>query len=49
MLDYGTKKADYIEVAMKVIDWETAARRYDLAMKALESKPKDIDHFGCLC
>ena len=49
MLDYGTKKADYIEVAMKVIDWETAARRYDLAMKALENKPKDVDHFGCLC
>lgn len=27
MLDYGIKRADYIEVVMKAIDWETAKKR----------------------
>lgn len=29
MLDYGTKKADYIEVFMKNIDWRAVEKRFD--------------------
>jgi len=49
MLDYETKKADYIEAFMKNIDWEVVKNRYDMATKMTESRPKDIDHFGCMC
>lgn len=49
MLDYGTKKADYIEAFMKNIDWAVVKNRYDLATKMLENKPEGIDHFGCMC
>lgn len=28
MLDYGTKKADYIEVFLKLINWEEVEKRY---------------------
>ena len=47
--DYGTKRADYIEVFMKAIDWEVVGNRYDMATKMIEARPKDVDHFGCLC
>jgi Fe-Mn family superoxide dismutase len=29
MLDYGLKKADYIEAFMKALDWKTCAERFD--------------------
>lgn len=29
MLDYGIKKADYIEIFFSAIDWDIAARRFD--------------------
>jgi Fe-Mn family superoxide dismutase len=28
MLDYGAKRADYIEVFFKAIDWEAAEKRF---------------------
>lgn len=33
MLDYGTKRADYISAFMKVVDWQLVQKRYDDAMK----------------
>lgn len=33
MLDYGTKKAEYIEAVMKDINWEVAEKRYAQAQK----------------
>jgi len=47
--DYGAKRADYIEVFMRTIDWDVIEARYDMATKALEDKPGDIDHLGCRC
>jgi Fe-Mn family superoxide dismutase len=30
-LDYGTKRADYIEAVMKLIDWKKAEERFEMA------------------
>jgi Fe-Mn family superoxide dismutase len=30
MMDYGTKRADYIDAFLAAVDWEEAARRFDL-------------------
>ena len=49
LLDYGTKKADYISAFMNVIDWKVVEDRYDWATKISEVKPRGIDHFGCRC
>ena len=49
MLDYGTKKADYLEAFLKITDWEVVGDRYDWATRIAEVKPKEIDHFGCRC
>jgi Fe-Mn family superoxide dismutase len=49
MLDYGTKKADYISAFMNAIDWKVLNDRYDWATKISEVKPAGIDHFGCRC
>ena len=35
MLDYGIKKADYIEAFFKAIDWSTAEERFKKQMKGL--------------
>ncbi|MBU4338108.1 Fe-Mn family superoxide dismutase [Patescibacteria group bacterium] len=32
MLDYGIKKADYIEAFIKIIDWKIVSRRFDSAI-----------------
>jgi len=29
LIDYGTKKADYIETFMKIIDWKVIEKRFD--------------------
>ncbi|PIR58485.1 MAG: superoxide dismutase, partial [Parcubacteria group bacterium CG10_big_fil_rev_8_21_14_0_10_35_15] len=29
LIDYGTKKADYIEVFMKTIDWKVIEKRFN--------------------
>ncbi len=34
MLDYGLKKADYIEAFFKAIDWKAVSSRYEKALKA---------------
>lgn len=47
MLDYGTKKADYISAFTEIIDWKVLNDRYDWATKISEVKPSGIDHFGC--
>ncbi|MEK6953564.1 MAG: Fe-Mn family superoxide dismutase [Candidatus Micrarchaeota archaeon] len=31
MLDYGTKRADYIEAFLKAVDWQAAQKRFELA------------------
>jgi Fe-Mn family superoxide dismutase len=49
MLDYGTKKADYISAFMEAIDWKVVSDRYDWATKMQEVRPKGIDHLGCRC
>jgi superoxide dismutase, Fe-Mn family len=49
MLDYGTKKADYISAFMNIIDWKVVGDRYDWATRVREVKPASIDHFGCRC
>lgn len=49
MLDYGTKKADYMEAFMKIIDWKVSNDRYDWATKISDVKPAGIDHVGCRC
>ncbi len=49
MLDYGTKKADYISAFMNAVDWKVVGDRYDWATKISEVKPAGIDHFGCRC
>jgi len=33
MLDYGTKRADYIETFMKAVDWEVIAKRFETVKK----------------
>jgi len=33
MIDYGLKRADYIEAFFKAINWNVASRRFDNAMK----------------
>jgi superoxide dismutase, Fe-Mn family len=33
MLDYGTKKAEYVEVVMKLIDWKKVQERFESAEK----------------
>ncbi len=33
MLDYGLKRADYIEAFFKAIDWSVVAARFDAAPK----------------
>jgi Fe-Mn family superoxide dismutase len=33
MLDYGLKRADYIEAFFKAIDWSAVATRFDAAPK----------------
>ena len=49
MLDYGTKKADYISAFMNIIDWKVVGDRYDWATKIEEVKPKEMDHLWCRC
>lgn len=49
LLDYGTKRPDYLNAFMNIIDWKVVAGRYDWATKISEVKPKEIDHFGCRC
>jgi Fe-Mn family superoxide dismutase len=49
MLDYGTKKADYISAFMKAVDWKVVGDRYDWATKIQDVRPKGIDHIGCRC
>lgn len=34
ILDYGTKRADYIDAFMKIIDWETVEKRFESAKKS---------------
>jgi Fe-Mn family superoxide dismutase len=29
MIDYGLKRADYIEAFFRAIDWKTAEKRFD--------------------
>ena len=31
MLDYGTKKADYIEAILPLVDWKKAEERFEMA------------------
>jgi Fe-Mn family superoxide dismutase len=33
MLDYGTKKADYIEAIMPLVDWKKVEERFEMAKK----------------
>ena len=33
MIDYGLKRADYIEAFFKAINWDVVSRRFDNAMK----------------
>lgn len=33
MLDYGIKRADYIDAFFKIVDWEVVAKRFDDAQK----------------
>ncbi len=49
MLDYGTKKADYIAAFMGAIDWKVIGDRFDWATRIDEVKPAGIDHIGCRC
>lgn len=49
MLDYGTKRAEYLEVFIEALDWKVLNDRYDWATKISDVKPKEIDHFGCRC
>jgi superoxide dismutase len=34
MIDYGLKRADYIEAFSRAIDWTVAAERYGAALKS---------------
>ncbi len=49
MLDYGTKKADYIAAFMSIVDWKVVGDRFDWATRIDEVKPEGIDHLGCRC
>jgi len=33
MIDYGLKRADYIEAFFKAIDWKVASQRFDAAAR----------------
>jgi len=49
VLDYGTKKADYIAVFMNRVDWKVIGDRFDWATRIKDVKPESLDHLGCRC
>jgi len=49
VLDYGTKKADYISAFMAAIDWKVVGDRFDWATRIKDVKPESLDHLGCRC
>ena len=39
MIDYGTAKAEYLQILLNAIDWSVASKRFDNSLRSVRNQP----------